>query len=444
MTTDNRLLGAIDRLSLCLFYPVLVLIFLRPSWLKFHTPLGKVSITSAQNVVIAFCLLWFLAFLINPRRYFTSGAIGGPFLLFLAANSVSAIFSPFGALSERLDAVMEIVLYAAFFYASLYVLRTSMDGRRVVCLLFASAVLVAIVDVAYHYHQGMWKMIDRGYPFWDGKNALGLFMVLALSISAALLVRPKDPPGEGGWRAAALLPGLFVMFLCVVYSYSRGAWVAMIGASAIFALFRSWRLVALLAAAVTALAYLPHGRALKRFTSIAQMRDRNVEKRMVVWKDALLMIRARPLVGVGPGEFRTACNRFEDASETRNVARAPQEKLIYRDHAHNLFLQVGAESGIVGLIALLWGLAAVFRAAYDRMKNAADPARRSMVQCIAVALAAFLIFSLVDCSWTGRFSGSSFMHINFIVALMVAMLYAMQEPKLETLNPGMESDDGAW
>lgn len=436
MTTSNdRCLDILDRLSLCLFYPALVLIFLRPSWLKFHTPLGRVSVTSAQNVVIAFCLIWFLAFLLNPRRYFTPGAVGGPLLSFLTANFISAVLSPFGSLSERLDAVMEIVLYGAFFYASLYVFRTSVDGRRVVRLLFIAAVVVAVVDVSYHYHHGMWKMIDRGYPFWDGKNALGLFMVLALSMSAALLARPGDARTGSGWRSAVILPGLFAMFLCAVYSYSRGAWVALIGAAVLFALLRSWRLVALLAVAVMALAYLPHGRALKRFASIAQMRDRNVEKRLVVWKDALLMIRARPLVGVGPGEFRNACRRFERAADTRSAARAPQEKLIYRDHAHNLALQVGAESGILGLLALGWAGAAVFQAVCARMRNASDPAARSMAQCIAAALVAFLIFSLTDCSWTGRFSGSSFMHVNFIVVLMVAMLYAIQEPKLETLNP---------
>ncbi|MEJ2745758.1 MAG: hypothetical protein P8123_08765 [bacterium] len=227
MTTNNRFLHTIDRLSLCLFYPALVLIFLRPSWLKFHTPLGKISVTSAQNVVIVLCLLWFLALLMNPRRYFTGGAIGYPLLSFLAANCVSAILSPFGSRSERLDAIMEIILYAAFFYASLYVLRTAVRGRRVVCILFAAAVIVAAVNVAYHYHQGMWMMIDRGYPFWDGKNALGLFMVLALYLSAALLVRPRNALGAhgtgSGWRTAALVPGLFVMFLCVVYSYSSSA-----------------------------------------------------------------------------------------------------------------------------------------------------------------------------------------------------------------------------
>ena len=105
MTTNDRFLKAIDRLSLCLFYPALVLIFLRPSWLKFHTPLGRVSITSAQNVVLVLCLIWFLAFVMNPRRYFTRVAVECPLLLFLSVNCASAILSPFGSLSERLDAI---------------------------------------------------------------------------------------------------------------------------------------------------------------------------------------------------------------------------------------------------------------------------------------------------------------------------------------------------
>jgi len=442
---NNRLLLAIDRLSRCVFYPALVLIFLRPSWLKFSTPLGRVSITTAQSIVIFLCSLWLLAFLMHPRRYFTSGTIEYPLLLFLAANCASALLSPFGSPAERVDAIMEILLYAAFFYASLYLLRTAVDSRRVISVLFSVAVLVALVNVAYHYRQGMWKMIDRGYPFWDGKNALGLFMVLALSLSTVLLARPKAASGAqahcSGWRTTAFVPGLFVIFLCAVYSYSRGAWIAMVGAALLFSLFRSWRLVALLVAAILVLQFLPHRRALNRFLSIGQMRDRNVAKRLVVWKNALRMIRARPLTGVGPGEFRTACSRFEDAADTRNVARAPQEKLTYRDHAHNLFLQVGAEAGVGGLCACVWGVVAVCGAIRARVRDERDPVRHRMAQGLAAALAAFLVFSLVDCSWTGRFSGGSFMHINFTVTLFLAMLYAMGAPhsKSQIPNPNSKS-----
>jgi putative inorganic carbon (HCO3(-)) transporter len=439
MTMNNRLLLAIDRLSLCVFYPALALIFLRPSWLKFTTPFGHVSLTSAQSIVFLLGSLWLLAFLIHPRRYFTSGTIEYPLLLFLAANCASALLSPFGTPAERVDAILEIVLYATFFYASLYLLRTAVDSRRVILALFTVAVAVASVNIAYHYRQGMWKMIDRGYPFWDGKNALGLFMVLTLSLSTALIARPETGCGAGGhrygWRTAAFAPGLFVIFLCAVYSYSRGAWIAMAGAALLFSLFRSWRLVALLVAAVLVVAFLPHRRALNRFLSIGQMRDRNVAMRLVVWKDALRMIRARPLIGVGPGEFRTACLRFEDTADTRNAARAPRERLIYRDHAHNLFLQVGAESGIAGLLALAWGVAAVCRAIYGLARSESDPARYATVQGLAGALAAFLVFSLADCSWTGRLSGGSFMHINLTVILFLAMLYAMGVPHLKSQIP---------
>ena len=429
MTMNNRLLLAIDRLLLCVFYPALALIFLRPSWLKFTTPFGHVSITSAQSIVSLLCSLWLLAFLIHPRRYFTSGTIEYPLLLFLAANCASALLSPFGTPAERADAILEIVFYATFFYASLYLLRTAVDSRRVILLLFTVAVAVASVNIAYHYRQGMWKMIDRGYPFWDGKNALGLFMVLTLSLSTALIARPETACGAGGhrcgWRTAAFAPGLFVIFLCAVYSYSRGAWIAMVGAALLFSLFRSWRLVALLVAAILVLPVLPHRRALNRFLSIGQMRDRNVARRLVVWKDALRMISARPLIGVGPGEFRRACSRFEDAADTRNAARAPRERLIYRDHAHNLFLQVGAEAGVGGLCACVWVLVALCRTIRARKRDERDPARHMMIQGLAAALAAFLVFSLVDCSWTGRFTGGSFMHINFTVILFLAMLYAM-------------------
>jgi O-antigen ligase len=68
-------------------------------------------------------------------------------------------------------------------------------------------------------------------------------------------------------------------------------------------------------------------------------------RRLALWHDALVMVRDQPLVGVGPGRFR---------SESP-TARSDQDA----QWAHNDFLQQGAETGLMGLGLLLgvflWG-----------------------------------------------------------------------------------------
>jgi O-antigen ligase len=455
----ERILSWIDRALPALFFLTLALVFLRPSFLKISTPSGTVSLTSAKNIALVFCAVWCAALLLNPRRYYAPSGLQPPLLLFLAASCVSASLSPFGGAGERWAAVTEAVVYAAFFCGSLHVLNGLVKSRTVLLVLFPAAAAVALVDLAYHVAKGIWLIIDQRYPLWDGKNALGLFMVMSLSACSALAV----PPGEGdrsgandlrqrsGWRRMLpLCAGLFLMFLCAIYSYSRAAWVALAGAAFSFALMRSWKLVAMIVVAALALTAFPHRKMLTRLTATGGRRDRNVEGRVIVWKEAIRMIRERPLTGVGPGEFRTAFatawkeapKGLRSAQEANGRAETPgagtdpgaKQRMRFSNHAHNLFLHVGAETGIPGLAALLWGTAAVFHAIRRRAARTEAPPLRALAGGIAAALAAFLTFSLVDCSWTGRFTGGSFMHINLTVTVLIAMLYADREYKSQTCH----------
>jgi O-antigen ligase len=433
------LLRHMDRLLPIIFYVMLVILFLRPSWLKFSTPFGHISLTSAKNIALVFSALWLIAMFSSPRRYFTPCKLGFPLLLLLAVSIISALLSPFGKPGERLEALQELLFYSVFLYACLYLVRTSVDARGVVRLLLPMAVTVSIVDIIYHYNRGLWLVLDQGYPCWDGKNALGLFMAMSLSLCTSLIVSAHRRPGTDAangmrplskWRRSPLFAGLFVVFLGLIYSYSRGAWLAMIGATLAFGLMRSWKLVALAAIALLVLVILPHRKASHRFRSIWQMRDGNVAKRVIVWKDAVTMIRTRPLLGVGPGAFRTACHQLVQRSPGSGVQEDSKERMRFCEHAHNLYLHIGAETGLSGFIIFLWLLLVIGRASIHRLKKASDPKEVQLVKATIASLVAFLVFSLVDSSWSGRFSGSSFMHINLMVLLLTAILLTPQSREI--------------
>ncbi len=433
MNATDRVFAMLDRALKAIFWAALILLFLRPSTLRLATPFGHVSLTSAKNIVIVFCFFWLALAFARPHRYFVRAGLGLPLALFLAASCLSAFASPFGPAKERWAAVLEAACYGLFFYGSLYLFRGPVRARSAAITLVVVAAGVAAVDLAYHARAGLAFIVDQKYPLWDGKNALGLFMAIALALGASL----GSPPSRARSRAAwALAPVLFLIFLCAVYSYSRAAWLAMAGATLAMALLRSWKWVWLLVAAAIVLAFLPNHRVVRRLFATGKARDRTAAWRVVVWKDAARMIRARPLLGVGPGEFRRACDAYEDRdAPTRRLART-RDGLRYREHAHNLVLQVAAETGLAGLAAFLWGAALVARAAARGAR--AGP---GLAAGVAAALAAFAAYSCVDCSWTGRFTGSSFMHINLIVALLAAMACAAaksQIPNPKSQHNGMQ------
>lgn len=411
----------LDRTITILFYVAMAFTLLRPSCLKFRTPLGQVSLTSALAPALLLCAAWLIALLLEPRRYFVRSGLEAPLVLFLGIQCMAAAFSPFGRGGERGEALLELCLYAAVFYASLYLIRDAASCRRFITMLFAAAVAVALIDLAYHWGKGLRRIVDQGYPFWDGKNALGLFMALALGLSAPLAWRG----GASRWGAAVCAMGLLSVFLCGIYSYSRGAWLAMAAVACAFALMRSWKTVLLIALAALVLIPLPHTRVMRRVVYTGHAYDVNAATRVEVWQSALALIGAHPLRGVGPGEFRTAAHQRAGVAPDRDLSRSARARLRHLSHAHNLFLQVGAEAGMGALLALLWACIAVARKARAALRQSPDGSARG----IAAALAGFLAFSLVDCSWTGRFTGNSFMHINLIMAVTVAMLCSLTAPQ---------------
>jgi O-antigen ligase len=70
-----------------------------------------------------------------------------------------------------------------------------------------------------------------------------------------------------------------------------------------------------------------------------------------VWSDTISMIRANPLLGVGLGAYETA---FSIYSKSDGSLRVPQ--------AHNDYLQIVADSGVIGGLIALWFIVLMFRA----------------------------------------------------------------------------------
>jgi putative inorganic carbon (HCO3(-)) transporter len=89
------------------------------------------------------------------------------------------------------------------------------------------------------------------------------------------------------------------------------------------------------------------------------------------WKDTLAIIKAFPLTGVGLGNFNLTQSRF----------------------AHNSYLQIFAEMGILGIISFLWLVISVLNRG---LKTLNGPCDKTQVSALIAAATIFLIHNLVD------------------------------------------------
>jgi O-antigen ligase len=176
-----------------------------------------------------------------------------------------------------------------------------------------------------------------GYGGMDN-NCVAITMVTCVGLAFFLGLSAQTLLGKGLGFASALLIAHVVMF-----SFSRGGMLALI----ITALVTFWLIpkkfsyyvIFLLAILV---GFRLSGREVTdRFLTIfasAKERDESAQSRLDLWKDCLDSMSKHPVFGVGPDHWRFTVEKYGH----------PQGKL-----AHTLWLQVGAELGIPGLLALV-------------------------------------------------------------------------------------------
>jgi O-antigen ligase len=201
-----------------------------------------------------------------------------------------------------------------------------------------------------------------------------------------------------------------MMGIATALSLSRGGIIS-IGASMMFLLFMSVRLpkrhqsssrfrmpplvsqvavvLVLIATIAAGLWWMGADPVIKRVTdgqpaSEGSPKESFFSSRGWVWKDTFTMIRANPIVGVGLGAYETAFSRY---TKSDGSLRVPQ--------AHNDYLQIVADAGIVGGLIAIWFLALLSRAVL-RGARSRDPLYAALALGSGAGVFAMLVHSLFD------------------------------------------------
>ena len=172
-------------------------------------------------------------------------------------------------------------------------------------------------------------------------NILAGYLVLVIAYSTAFFNQTK---AYKKWRLAFLVTGLLAA-LCLLYTYSRGNWVACaVMLLAFCVLFCRKAFIPILGGGAAALA-LGGTAVLHRLESIrgGYGGDTSIALRMAYLKSTKWIIEEFPF-GVGWHGYRFVY-------PTYNFYLADKNVIMY--HCHNMFLNVWAELGLHGLLAFL-------------------------------------------------------------------------------------------
>lgn len=272
---------------------------------------------------------------------------------------------------------------------------TALENRRQVVLIMAAFLAGAVAAGAYGLLH-MSSTLEAGRLTAAGldPNELAAVLVAGVGLSAGLAINLRRSPGL---RLSALAAGGFCL-LGVCLTVSRGGLLAL-GALLIAAIAFSgrWRLKVVLAALlVVASAFLyftafapPEAR--ERISSATQGESRVQDGRTTIWAIGWRMAKANALVGVGSGNFQDSAKEY--LLQPGVLTRSDQILLATPKVAHNTYLGVFAELGIVGLSLFLtlivFSVGSSLRAARN-FRDRGDEDGEALARCLAIALIGML------------------------------------------------------
>src|SRR5262249_25662308 len=203
------------------------------------------------------------------------------------------------------------------------------------------------------------------------------------------------------------------------FSYARGAMLALAIAALVWLVILRPRLALVAGGVAVLLAFTLAPSALRdRFDPKATQED--VPLRADIWSSALDIYSAHPLLGVGVGNFPVAY-----ATLPSTLANAAQRRLLNQHgllippHARNLYLNVLAEEGIVGVFALVLLAFALIRVVASGIRARA-PEARLVVTALGVSFLTVALHSVLDVTLLSELAFPFFGLLGVCVAFVSA------------------------
>ena len=201
------------------------------------------------------------------------------------------------------------------------------------------------IDNLVAFHQHFSGMTDRGWGFGSSVLTISGLMVMLVPIFCVILLDKEFP----NYVKAAALWALGCVGFGMYGNQSRGSWlfnmIMVPIVSLPYVMKRFIHVVAVLAALGGVIwGFSTQPQYVARFESITNTTtDGSNLGRFEVWTSAINMFKDYPAIGVGIGQWRT---KYEESY------RLPSENQhLY--HAHNNFIQLLSEVGILGLLGVL-------------------------------------------------------------------------------------------
>lgn len=210
---------------------------------------------------------------------------------------------------------------------------------------------------------------ERPFATFGNPNFFAGYIVVSLPVFFSMFLTERKE------RKLLYGLGILLLLLNLYFTATRGAWAGFIISSLIFALLYSkqagwewrqklWRtklrfLIPLILILLLHFGLISTSQRYKKAMEASANRVHQIltrrTERLLIWRDTLVMGLNNPL-GVGIGAFHIYFPRY---ASQKLLKILPQDRFIV-NYAHNEFLEIWSETGLIGIGIFLWTIFAFF------------------------------------------------------------------------------------
>lgn len=321
-----------------------------------------------------------------------------PFLLFILV----ALISFYNSLDYRssIKGIEKLLKYGLLFWACVEGVKNIKHLKMIIASI---AIFVALIGL-----DGIWQSIF-GWDFIHGRtllscainlprvrasfatpNAMGIYLAVLTPLLFGLAFFYLK-----GWKKYLIALVTALGAVGILMTFSAGAVIGFFSSILFMAVVRKNKLILGLLLVVLLIAPFVIPRNLKDW---AKKVDYNPvvficgQERITLYATAINMIKQHPVIGVGVNTFSRNYGKYKLAEMEKY---APTQDRMY---AHNNFLHMGGEVGLLGLGIFLWFLVMLFRSGWQVYKKSESYFLKITALSLLACVIAFLINGLTETS----------------------------------------------
>jgi O-antigen ligase len=342
--------GIASALHHAIFITMVAFAFLLPLvFYPYNTSYIYTKTTFAVMLISALLVLWALRQIWVGRLCCPSTLIPAFALILVAAISLGNS----SALPTSFSQWVLIVYFVGFYVVVVNEIRTSWEAQALVAALAVAATVICVYAILQYYGivghpphtQGSTSMIAT----LGNKAYVASFVSVLFVPGLALFWHARHVLLRCAWGGALVLMGGVL-----VLARAETAWLALAAALGTFisiGLERPrWALALLLTGTIVAIAGLADAEVLQ-----------SLRLRLWNWATAGMIFLEHPVWGAGLGAYALRFFEYKAKLLSTDFGRSYTFYIPASEYAHNEYIQLGAELGIFGFLALVGILWAIFR-----------------------------------------------------------------------------------